>query len=692
MKETLMNIKILFFVCLIAFSGFGQKAIDVSKIHSSKVIDGSYLKYWENINCSSVSYKHFENLGLKLKPMKMYQANFGFTPYDIWFDFTLDNSSSKSKFHLLKLSNPNLDVVQLFKVENNQIQRIFKSGDQLNYGKRPVKNRIITFPIYSENNSSSHYLIKVNNGTEHLNFKLELSNLKKYNEDIYQQQYFLGGFFGILLFILAFNIVVGLFVREKTSLYYCLYISSFIILQLSNLGFGKEYLWPNNNYISNHINPITATFSIIFLLKFCKYYLDTKTFFPRIYKFFVRIEYLLFINLALAIFPLSFAYTASIVFINGITLFLNVLILGISMFAIYKKHKPAKLFFFAFSILFVSVFAFILKNFGIIPSNTFTDYGLQFGSIIEAILLTFGIIYRFKIVIDKSYEQVLELNLLKEEANLKLEQQVKVRTNEIELQKQEIEDKNKEIISSISYAKRIQEAILPSNETMNSYLSNWQLFYVPKDIVAGDFYWITSRQFEKENWIFFAVADCTGHGVPGAMMSVLCSTALNTALQDLTVPSTSLLLERTSELISKNLSTSNVNDGMDISVCAYEPLTKRLYWSGANNSIIIMRDGFLQEVAPTKKPIGPSISEEKFIQHSIKLLEKDRLILFSDGITDQFGGDSNKKFKKSRFVDVVYETINQPTNIQMEAIKNAFYDWKSDNEQLDDICVLIVEV
>jgi len=692
MRELARKFSILFILSILPFLGFGQKTIDVSKIHSSKVIDGSYLKHWENKNCSNVSYKHFENLGLKLKPMKMYQANFGFTPYDIWFDFTLDNSSSKSKFHLLKLSNPNLDVVQLFKVENNQIQRIFKSGDQLNYGKRPVKNRIITFPVYSKSNSSTHYLIKVNNGTEHLNFKLELSNLKKYNEDIYQQQYFLGGFFGILLFILAFNIVVGLFVREKTSLYYCLYISSFIILQLSNLGFGKEYLWPNNSYISNHINPITATFSIIFLLKFCKYYLDTKTFLPRIYKLFVRIEYLLFINLVLAFLPLSFAYTTSIVFINGITLLLNVLILGISIFAIYKKYKPAKLFFFAFSILFVSVFAFILKNFGVLPSNTFTDYGLQFGSIMEAILLTFGIIYRFKIVIDKSYEQVLELNLLKEEANLKLEQQVKVRTNEIELQKQEIEDKNKEIISSISYAKRIQEAILPSNETMNSYLSNWQLFYVPKDIVAGDFYWITSRQFEKENWIFFAVADCTGHGVPGAMMSVLCSTALNTALQDLTVPSTSLLLERTSELISKNLSTSNVNDGMDISICAYEPLTKRLYWSGANNSIIIMRDGFLQEVAPTKKPIGPSISDEKFVQHSIKLMDKDRLILFSDGITDQFGGESNKKFKKSRFVDVVYETINQSTSIQMEAIKNAFYDWKSDNEQLDDICVLIVEV
>ncbi len=692
MREIASKLSLIFIFSILPLIGFGQRVIDVSKIHSSKVIDGAYLKYWENKNCSSVSYKHFENLGLKLKPLKMYQANFGFTPYDIWFDFTLENSSSKSKFHLLKLNNPNLDIVQLFKVENNQIQRIYKSGDQLNYSKRPIKNRIITFPIYSKENSSIHYLIKVNNGTEHLNFKLELSDTKKYNEDIYQQQYFLGGFFGILLFILAFNIVVGLFVKEKTSLYYCLYISSFIILQLSNLGFGKEYLWPNNNYISNHINPITATFSIIFLLKFCKYYLNTKTFLPKIYKLFVRIEYLLFINLALAVMPISFAYTSSIVFINGITLLLNILILVISIFAIYKKYKPAKLFFFAFSILFVSVFAFILKNFGILPSNTFTDFGLQFGSIMEAILLTFGIIYRFKIVIDKSYEQVLELNLLKEEANIKLEQQVKVRTNEIELQKQEIEYKNKEIISSISYAKQIQEAILPSNETMNSYLSNWQLFYLPKDIVAGDFYWITSRYFEKENWIFFAVADCTGHGVPGAMMSVFCSSALNTALQDLTSPSTSLLLERTSELISKNLSTSNVNDGMDISICAFEPLTKRMYWSGANNSIIIMRDGFLQEVAPTKKPIGPSISEEKFVQHSIKLMDKDRLILFSDGITDQFGGDSDKKFKKSRFVDVVYETINQSTSIQMEAIKKSFYDWKSDNDQLDDICVLIVEV
>jgi tetratricopeptide (TPR) repeat protein len=204
----------------------------------------------------------------------------------------------------------------------------------------------------------------------------------------------------------------------------------------------------------------------------------------------------------------------------------------------------------------------------------------------------------------------------------------------IEAQKQLVEEKNKEITDSIRYAKRIQNAILPPDKVVKQYLKESFILYMPKDIVAGDFYWLEN----KNNTVLFAAADCTGHGVPGAMVSVICNNGLNRSVREHGFTEPGKILDKTREIVVAEFEKSeeDVKDGMDISLCALNG--NHLQWAGANNPLWIIRNGELIEYAPNKQPIGKVDNPAPFTTHHIELQQGDRLYIFSDGYADQFGG------------------------------------------------------
>lgn len=263
-----------------------------------------------------------------------------------------------------------------------------------------------------------------------------------------------------------------------------------------------------------------------------------------------------------------------------------------------------------------------------------------------------------------------------------------------------IRAKNKDILDSITYAKRIQEAILPSNKTIQELLPNHFIFYKPKDIVAGDFYWI-----EKLNErIYFAAADCTGHGVPGAMVSVVCSNALSKALLEEKNENPGNLLSRTREIVIEKLSKNNedVLDGMDISLASIlinkhnESENRKivLEWAGANNPLWVIRNKNkeLLEIKPNKQPIGKVDNPLPFTTHTIELQKKDIVYLFTDGLQDQFGGEKGKKFKSSKLKSLLLSIQNQTMAKQKELIHTSFETWKGKLEQIDDVCIIGIQV
>ncbi len=255
----------------------------------------------------------------------------------------------------------------------------------------------------------------------------------------------------------------------------------------------------------------------------------------------------------------------------------------------------------------------------------------------------------------------------------------------IEQQKNLLETKNREITDSINYAERIQKAILPSHRIIQNYFPESFVIYFPKDIVSGDFYWIT----HKDDKVFFAVGDCTGHGVPGSILSVIAQNTLNRSLLAFGHTSPAGILDKTNELMESILSRggSVINDGMDIALCAYNKKTSTLEYAGAQNPIYFLSKGELKEIKGNKQPIGKFESKVPFANHEIKVNAGDSVYLFSDGIADQFGGPQGKKFKYKRLKEALVSVNDKPHHEQKNSLISSFTSWKGKMEQVDDVCI-----
>jgi ligand-binding sensor domain-containing protein/serine phosphatase RsbU (regulator of sigma subunit) len=291
-----------------------------------------------------------------------------------------------------------------------------------------------------------------------------------------------------------------------------------------------------------------------------------------------------------------------------------------------------------------------------------------------------------------SFMKVRVANLKKSEEKLK--EEVQKRTAEISKQKDElennkdiIEQKNKDIMDSIHYAKRIQSAILPPNKFVKEHLPNSFILYKPKDVVAGDFYWME----EKGSKVLFAAADCTGHGVPGAMVSVVCNNALNRSVREHGLDNPGDILSKTREIVIQEFEKSDeeVKDGMDIALCSIDG--NKLQYAGAHNPLWIIRNNEIIETKANKQPIGKFIDPKPYVTHNIDLQVGDSFYIFTDGYVDQFGGPKGKKFKTRAFKELLLSIQNKRMDEQLKVIDDAFETWRGDLEQIDDVCVIGVK-
>lgn len=266
----------------------------------------------------------------------------------------------------------------------------------------------------------------------------------------------------------------------------------------------------------------------------------------------------------------------------------------------------------------------------------------------------------------------------------------RIQKRTIEDQAQIVDQKNIEITDSIGYAQRIQAAIMTPIKVFQEHLPNSFILYKPKDIVAGDFYY-----FEKKgDLLIFAAADCTGHGVPGAMVSVVCNNALNRSIREFDLTDPGKILDKTRELVIEQFEKSEdeVKDGMDISICAVDLKSMKLRWAGANNPLWLIRNEEFSSIEPNKQPIGQYPNPVPFTSHEIDLIDDDLLYVFTDGYADQFGGEKGKKFKRKNLKKLLLQNCDNTMNRQMKIIDEAFEEWMGDNEQVDDVCVIGVRI
>lgn len=323
-----------------------------------------------------------------------------------------------------------------------------------------------------------------------------------------------------------------------------------------------------------------------------------------------------------------------------------------------------------------------------------------------------------------------------QESHDTLEQKVEDRTRELREQKHMVEEAHKEITDSIKYAKRLQDAILPPVSFVEELLPKSFVLFQPKDVVSGDFYWLEvveekaavgsgSKQLKATNeinkelppaaasCILLAAADCTGHGVPGAMVSVVCSNALQRTVNEFGISEPGKILDKARSLIIETFAKSDreVKDGMDIALVSLSLSTLTLTFAGANNPLWVVRkidqlteaeladddilrddNSALLEFKPNKQPVGLYAGMKDFQQETIQLKKGDTFYLFTDGFADQFGGDKGKKMKYKPFKESLLELTMVEMSSQKNILLNNFVNWKGDFEQIDDVCVIGVRV
>jgi serine phosphatase RsbU (regulator of sigma subunit) len=296
-----------------------------------------------------------------------------------------------------------------------------------------------------------------------------------------------------------------------------------------------------------------------------------------------------------------------------------------------------------------------------------------------------------------------------------LEEKVKERTLKIEKQKEElsnqrdalaqkntqlneayieIEEQKKHIMDSIYYARRIQTAILPSYDLLDQHLREHFIFYMPKDIVSGDFYWM----HKIDGLVMIAAVDCTGHGVPGAFMSIVGFNQLNNAINVQKARKASEVLNELNkgviQTLNENTTVSSIKDGMDMTLCVINYDEMKMDFAGANNPIILVRNNELIKYKGNRFPIGAYIENQKqdFTNNEIALRKGDMIYMFSDGYADQFGGPENKKFMAKRFESMLLEMNEKPIAEQKEFLKTTLYGWMGNHHQIDDILVIGIRI
>lgn len=335
--------------------------------------------------------------------------------------------------------------------------------------------------------------------------------------------------------------------------------------------------------------------------------------------------------------------------------------------------------------------------------NIFLLHGIIIISLI-LIIISFYILKIYRRVLSNSI--ILksingELNQQKEEILTQQNQlesllyQISNSKKNIEIQRDDLKKKQTYIMNNIRYSKIIQDSILPAQKNLNQLFDDFFVLYMPKDIVSGDLYWTgktTKIQFPEEELIYFAAVDCTGHGVPGAFMSIVSYNLLNKAIYDHKIQDVAEILNFLDDGIKSTLrqsSNSQMKEGMDIALCCYDKKNNTITYAGAFSPLYLMRNKQLLIFQPDSQPIGIAFRKEfkPFTSQTLTLQKNDIIYLFSDGYFDQFGGPKRKKMLKSHFRNLLLQIHELPMGLQHQSLEKYLQEWKNDNEQVDDILV-----
>jgi serine phosphatase RsbU (regulator of sigma subunit) len=629
------------------------------------------------------------------------QSGFKETCFNYWIKFDLVNTSERNLEWLLDFDK--WLYVKLYIIDSNST--LYKStGHLIPFKERDYKvaNRnLISVSLNAKQSFSCYAKLKTNSNytTQPVNLDFSIYSVEHFSKVEQIKKSLLSFFIGIYLVMFLYNLFVFISTGDRNYMYYLGLMLILFVAVPHNFGYAIE-LFPDSDYYLYYtrIDLILSTIFGFLILLFTRSFLNVKENFPLLNKMFNIVMVLLVLVIIPAFLGEGFlAYNLSSL-IGLVTLGL---VLTAAIKSYRRKHPSAGYFLLAYSSFIIGIAILLLKEMGVLPVNLYTEYSMQFGSSIEAVLFSFALANRINILKKENILSQTEIirhlkenELLQTKVTRELENKVEERTTEINFQKKIIEQRNRDMVESIRYAKRIQEAILPEKQELLTFFPESFILYEPKDIVSGDFYWTLNRN----DHVFYAIADCTGHGVPGGFMSMLAISLMNEIVieKGLDEPADILNMLRVKIILAlKQTGASGENkDGMDMIFCRFNKKDNTLTYAAANNPLWIMRNGEMLVFPADKQPVGVNMVEDvgSFNQHTIQLQKNDIIYAITDGYADQFGGPKGKKFSHKKLKDLLVSISMKDMNTQQEILAATLKEWKGNLEQVDDISVAGIRI
>ena len=636
-----------------------------------------------------------------------------------WLKLVIDNTNRNE--NKLVIGNNQFHFIEFYEKDDAEEFKIKLSGTMCNHDVMDiVLGASSWFSFTLPSNKVSIFFIRASNNykVKYQYSKLPFTIYKYQDFKKFQnlQNFFNYFFWGALLIITFYNLVLFFQLKSRIYIYYVFNNLIILLFVLSQSGLISELFFSSSKY-HEHLLLIFGNVAFIFYMMFCKEYLNLKVTRPRLNVLLNKILVFWPLPLILIYFDLSEVAVS----IGGlIAIWAYTMIMNTAYRAIKKGDTGARFFFIANVFYYIGIIISILQIANVLPSLflglSSVNY-VQIGTLLQVSLFSLTVGFRIVKMQNEIAERHIEQERIKadeehkrriliEEQNVLLERKVMERTlelensneelktqsNLLEFQKTLLEERQKEIIDSITYAKRIQYTLLAHASLLEKYLPQHFILFEPKDIVSGDFYWASSIKTAASDGgrslFYFAICDCTGHGVPGAFMSLLNISFLNEAINEKNIYAPNEILDYVRTRLESSVSQDGGKDGMDGTLLCFEENSSIINYASAYNKPILIREGVLTDLPFDKMPVGKGERNEAFIQHTIHVQKGDCLYFYTDGFADQFGGPKGKKFKNKQLNELIKTNHTLPPDEQKDKLLKAFQLWKGIEEQVDDVCIL----
>jgi serine phosphatase RsbU (regulator of sigma subunit) len=701
---TRQKVLILMSLIFITLNTYSQRALRIVNTRESEVSLGDFIEiYCDSTNSLDKNQIKSERFINYFTPLTDFKEKIS-SKHTYWVHFAIENYDIiDTKFGLYIPAENH--IVDIYTLSDSTIN-IQKTGFFINRDKNdeviPLSNI-----IRIKGSGKVNFYIKIKNINDELpRFQLRLVNIEKATlknkrkitiDAIVQGMIWLMLLYGIFLFILH---------KEKLYLYYSAYSLCLSLWLMGTWGFYYQFSFdlPRSLYT---YQSIPGFLGILFYVQFIRAFITTSKIFPKWDKILKIIQLVTLIEIVrISVFvPVTNLVMTNYYIQATVSMFLEILLMIFIINVLLTKVQYKYIIGIGSSILIIFNFAgallWIMYN-----DNTWFIFQ-KTGAVLELLIFNFGLSYRYMLIEKKEqkFQKKLIFQLrknaeLQEKVNRELELKVQERTVELkeknevlEHQKNEIEYHSNNLTTSIHYAQQIQSAVFPSDEILRENLPEHFILFKPLDIVSGDFYWFK----QNNNFVYVVAADCTGHGVPGAFMSILGITFLNEIVNKNITFSTNELLNQFRDHVIKTLHQSHhkttTRDGIEMALCIFDIEHEKLQFSGAFRPMYIIRDNQLLDIKGDNMPIG--IYDEvqnSFTNKDILLKNDDIVYLFTDGYVDQIGGSERKTFKAKKFKELLLDIHRLPVNEQKQILERKIEEWKGDLEQTDDILVIGIKV